>query len=227
MRQIGDLIDLVRNLRTIYTLVPWRVRPKLLALLFGSLIGAALDMAAVALMLPVMQLATGATIEDNPLLKYLAQLTGISDPANLLVCALLLVIALLVVKSLFMLSFRWWMLGFVARANSDAIEQLMTLYMTSSFENHRRRDSAHIFQALNSYLPQAFGRVTTGLVAWLVDAVLVVGLLVTLIFISPLATVTAAVSFGGAAWLILTRLRSRTIAAGDRLQETAVLSGTI
>lgn len=217
-------MGLIRDLRVVYTLVPWRLRPKLLLLAMGSLLSAILDMAAVALMLPVMQLATGASIEGNTLLTQLAQLTHVTAPETLLLVALLLVIGLLALKSLYMLAFRWWTLGFIARANGDAIEQLLTLYLTSSFEHHRTRDSANIFQSLNSYLPQAFSRVTTGLVSWLVDAILVVGLMVTLILISPVATITAAVSFGGMAWLIQTALRRRTVRAGQQLQETAVRS---
>lgn len=210
-----ELKGTIHDLRAAFRLVPWRMRPKLVLMALGSAAIAFLDMAAVVLLLPVMQLVSGATPADSPALLLLSELFGVADRNSLLLVTLGLVAALMIAKSLFSLTFRWWSVGVTNRAQTDATAVMMDLYMTSPFESHRKRDSGDIYTALNSYIPSAFGGVTNGIIQIFVDGLLVLAVLVALMILSPLATVLAITFFGTAALAIQAFLKNRLLTLGE------------
>ena len=62
MREIREVFA---DLRVSFTLVPWRMRPKLIGILTGSLAIAAFDLVAVVLTLPLMQVISGMTTSET------------------------------------------------------------------------------------------------------------------------------------------------------------------
>lgn len=216
MARLETLSSDVRNLRSAFTLVPWRMRPKLLAILVGSAAVALLDMAAVVLILPIMQIVSGTAIQDSTVLSLLADVTGQSDAQRLLVLVLVIVVVLMLAKNLFSILFRWWSLGVMARAQSDAAHEVMSLYMSSPWIHHRRRSSDDVFQTLNIYLPAAFGGITTGVIALAVDVISIAVILIALTLVSPIATLIALLFFGGAALVIQWSLKQRILDLGER-----------
>lgn len=209
--------EMWRNLRTVFTIVPWRVRPKLLQIAGGSVAIAMIDMVAVVLMLPVMQLVSGSSVDDSELLLLLSQLIGSGSPDTLLMATLIAVAALMITKSLLTLAFRWWSVGVINRAQTDATSVLMDLYMTSPFEAHRRRTSGDIYTNVNGYVPASFA-VTLSLIQLIVDGTLVLAILMALLAMSPWATLLAVMFFGVTSLVIQATLRNRLIRLGDELR---------
>lgn len=189
--------------------------PKLIAITLGSVGIAMLDMVAVVLMLPVMQLMSGIATEDSPALTFLSRLTGDPTTDRLLLMTLAAVAGLMITKSLLTLAFRWWSMGVINKAQTDATRVLMDLYMTSPFEAHRRRTSGDIFTSLNSYVTTSFSSVTLGIIQVVVDGSLVIAILVALFLMSPLATLLALVFFGLSSALIQAVLKNRLIRLGN------------
>lgn len=210
------------NVRVAFTLVPWRMRPKLILLLLGSIVIAALDTIAVVLMLPVMELASGATISQSRTLSTIAQLIGTEERDRLLLATLGGVLALMVSKSALTLVFRWWSTGMINRAQTDATKELLGLFMTSPYEVHRRRVAGDIITAIQEYTRSAFSGVTLAIIQVIVDAMVVVAILVALLIMSPLATLLAIIFFGGSAFLIQAVLRKRLIALGEIIRVTNI-----
>ncbi len=213
------LRQMLTNLRVVFTLVPWRLRPKLIGTLIGSTVLAFLDMTAVLLILPIMQILSGATAATSPVLRTISTMTGIRDPRMLLIATLVSVITLMVAKNLYGIWFRWWHLGLMAAAQSDATHEMMTLYTTSPWIHHRRRSSDSILQTMNVYIVTAFSGVTTGVISLVVDALTITALLTALFVLSPLVTLVALVFFGGSALLIQAVLKTRILDLAERTRQ--------
>ncbi|HSO69504.1 MAG TPA: ABC transporter ATP-binding protein [Arachnia sp.] len=207
-----------QDLRTVFTIVPWRVRPRLIQIASGSVAIALIDMVAVVLMLPVMQLVSGTPVADSAILTILSDVLRVSSPDTLLLATLIIVAALMITKSLLTLAFRWWSVGVINRAQTDATGVLMDLFMTSPFEAHRKRATGDIFTSLNGYIPSAFGAVTLGLIQIIVDGTLVIAIMIALFVLSPIATLLALTFFGLTAIAIQAVLKNRLIQLGDKMR---------
>lgn len=216
----------IRALRLTFTLVPWRMRPRLILMVMGSLTVALMDMAAVSLVLPIMQIVSGSTTETSTILRVISGAVG--DPAlpTLLIMILIGIVVLMVAKNIFTILFRWWSLGVLARATGDASHELLRLFVSSPWVHHRRRTSAEIYQALGNYLPITLNGVVAGTISLLVDVVTVIGLLTALLIVSPLATLVAVVTFVGSALLIQSRLKRRILALGEEMRDENYQSWT-
>jgi len=213
------LRQILTNLRVVFTLVPWRLRPKLIGTLIGSTVLAFLDMTAVLLILPIMQILSGATPQTSPVLGTISSVMGIDDPRMLLIVTLISVVTLMVAKNLYGIWFRWWHLGLMAEAQSDATHEIMTLYTTSPWIHHRRRSSDSILQTMNVYVTTAFSGVTTGMISLVVDFITVTALLAALVVLSPVVTLVALVFFGGSALLIQALLKTRILDLAERIRQ--------
>lgn len=197
-----EVRGIVSNLRLIFSLVPWRVKPKILFILVGSLLVSMMDLVGVLLMAPVMEIVVGTKPEDSATLLKLEEITGIESTMGLLVVLLLTAILLMSGKSVLSLAFQWWSGGIMARAQADALEAVTLLFTTSPWIKHRRRGSEQVYQTTNAYLPASFGSVLTPSINLFVDSASVLILLGGLAALSPSATVIAVVMFGGTALLM-------------------------
>lgn len=214
----------IGNLREVFVLVPWRMRPKLIAMLVGAVVVALMDLAAVVLILPIMQIVSGTPVSQSAILRVVSSITGRTDPAELLVVILVTVVVLMLGKNVFTIYFRWWSLGVMARATGDASHELLSLYVSSPWIHQRRRSTDDVYQALTSYLPISLINVTSALITVAVDAITLLALLVALVVVSPLATLVAIVFFGGSAFVIQWALKGRVRRIGERIQAENHLS---
>lgn len=216
MREIREVIA---DLRVAFTLVPWRMRPKLIGIILGSLAIAAFDLGAVVLTLPLMQVISGMTPETSGVLRFIADATGLRSQQGLLITVLTAVVVMMVVKNAGTLAFRWWSLGVTSRATSDASYSMLSLYTTSPWAAHRQRRRDDTYQAMTGYVPGSFS--TAGDVISLgVDVFSAAAVMVALLIVSPSATLVAVVLFGGAALALQAALKRAQL----RLGETARLA---
>ncbi|MFC0674686.1 ABC transporter ATP-binding protein [Brachybacterium hainanense] len=179
-----------------------------------------LDLAAVVLILPIMQLVANTPIEESQMLSILSRLLGLDQVPALLIAVLVVVVVLMVLKNAFTLIFRRWSLSVMARAQSDALQVVMGRYMNESYLTFRRRKAEDIMQVLNVYLNSSFAGVLSNLVTLSTDLISAGILLAGLLVLSPLATVTAIVFFGVSSVLMQSLLRSRQHRVGEAMRES-------
>ena len=209
-----ELREIVADLRVAFTLVPWRMRPKIIGILLGSLAIAAFDLAAVVLTLPLMQVISGMTPETSGVLEVIADMTGLYSQQGLLVAILTAVVIMMLIKNLGALAFRWWSLGVMAKATADASYSMLQLYTTSPWESHRQRKRDDIYQTMTGYVPGAFG--TTGeVIALAVDIFSALAVMAALLIVSPGATLVALVFFGGVAWVLQAVMKRAQLRLGE------------
>ena len=195
-----------RRLRLVMTLVPWPMRNRLLLVLISAIVVSALDMAAVAGMLPLIQLLTSDALP--PVVQdYLVPVLGTDDRQDLLIGMGLLIGSAFLVKNVALVLIRWWSLGITKSAMAAAQSEILSRYVRADYEQHRRRSRATILQAISDSVPTTLGAVLLGYVSIITDLIMMVTLLILLAVLAPEVTVVVAVLFGGAALLLARVLR--------------------
>ncbi|WP_171041215.1 ABC transporter ATP-binding protein [Sinomonas susongensis] len=210
---------MIEKLKTVRGLVPGPVAGRTVFSIAGSCLVAVLDMLGVAAVLPLMQIVTGASsgTAGTAGAGWAARLVGSAEPAVLIPTMASLIAGAFVLKSLVTIGFRWWQLGFTTRLESEASVELMRRYVQSPYGKHRLRNVGEISRCLESFVPQTFSQVVQGLLNWITDAITLLALVVVLLFISPLATLLAAVVFAGSGWAVQRALRPRFGRVGETM----------
>ena len=201
-----NLRDDIPRLQKLFTLVPWRMRPRIALLLVAAFIAALLDIASVAAILPLTQMMTSAGLPPVTR-QYIAPIIGTSERQAVLLALALFIGVAFVVKNVVMIVIRWWSIGVTAKASAAAQSELLDRYASSSYASHRARSKSTILQTITSAVNQAFNAVMLGYVSVAVDGLTVVLLFVTLLLISPLGSIVAIIVYGGAAVMLVRVLK--------------------
>lgn len=190
------------QLRTVMSIVPWRMRGSLAGLLVTSVISTLLDLIAVALMLPLTQMLMSPGTVPGVVEQLVVPIVGTHDRQTLLLAVTLTVALAFVTKNVGVIGIRWWSLGVVSRAQSAAQAAMLERYLRSDFEGFRRRSRAKILQVITGAVPQVFNGVLLGAILVITDALSILAIFVALLAMAPLASVLAIAVFGGMALLV-------------------------
>lgn len=209
----------VRDLRTLFALIPWRMRPRILGMVLVAFASSLLDILAVATMVPLTQMLTAHGEVPPVVQEHLAPLVGTEDRQRLLLILALLVGLAFLVKNAALIGIRWWSIGVVQRASSSVQAEMLDRYLQATYEAHRHRSKAAILNNINTGVPQAFNSVLLGYISILVDAATIVLLMGTLLVLSPVGFIAALVLFGGAALLLARVVRPFALRYAHRLFE--------
>lgn len=207
----------VAQLREVFTLVPWRMRWRVIGLLVAAAVAALLDLLAVASMLPLTQLLATPDASGGRIAALLVPLLGTDDRGALVLALALFVAAAFVVKNLSVVVIRWWSLGITHRASSAVQAEVLARYMAAPYVSHRRRSRGRIMQVLAGAVPATFNGVLLGYITVTVYGVTVLLLAAALLVAAPLASLAAIVVFGGAALLVSAVLRPRSFRNGQEM----------
>lgn len=197
----------IRLVRDVFTLVPWRMRPRVVGLAASSLAVSTLDIISVAAMLPLTQMLTGGGEIPPVVQTYVVPLAGTRNPATLLFIVAVIVAVAFLGKNILTILLRWWGIGIVQRAASAAQAELLKRYTSASYTSHLNRSRSTIIQAITGSIPGGLNAVLLGYVGIVVDAVTVGVLLLTLLLMSPAVSLVALIVFGGGAVLIARLLK--------------------
>lgn len=185
---------LFEHLKLAFTLLD-DPKPKwLIGAVLGSVGVAALDMLGVAAMLPLMQLVMGSPTDEGAI-KIFAELFGTEDRATLIAWVALFIGAAFVAKTVFVICFRWWLLGRSNNLEVQAGTELLRRYLAAPYWAHRRRNFGVINRGLATGISQTFTQVVSSILSVLVDCLTVLAILSVLIVISPIATLITVITF--------------------------------
>lgn len=128
--------SLIQQLRMMLDMAAADPKRWVLGTIGASLVLAALDTLGVAAMVPLTQLATGAS-PDSGVLGVISNLLGTSDPSTLIPIVAGFVAALFIGKSIASLAFRWWLLGRTTRISALSSAELARRYALAPYSDHR------------------------------------------------------------------------------------------
>ncbi|WP_210115824.1 ABC transporter ATP-binding protein [Acidipropionibacterium timonense] len=196
------------------SLVPWRMRYRLIAMTVASLAAAFLDMAGVLAMMPLMQLLTISTGLPRTVTTYIVPVVHSTDRKHLLLVMTLAICGLFILKDIVLVAIRWWSIGQMSRAAAAAQSEVLARYTHASYASHRKRSRATITQVVANTTLIAVSTPLLSIINIITDLSSSVLLLATLIAVSPVASLIAVVVFGGAAFLMTKLIKPHALRAG-------------
>lgn len=212
--------DLLRQLSVV--LAPRAKRDLLLATI-GSVLVAAVDSVAVALVLPLVEVATDPDSTSSSV-ALVSGLLGNPSRARLTVLLTLAVVGLFVLKGLGAMAFTWWLSGFVYAERVRTSARIFTHMLSLPYGVLSRRSTAELMRTMDEAVMQVFNFTVRGLIASIANGLAVITVLVTLVVVAPVPALLLALYFGGAA-LAYRRLTHRLSASAGKVMTESSLAG--
>lgn len=197
----------ISQLRDLFRITPWRMRPRVILLLIAALVIAAMDMVAVVAMLPLMEMLTGGERLPGVVQRFVVPLVGSDDRRVLLLVVTGVVGLLFLVKNVGLIVIRWLSIGVTQFATAAVQAELVRRYSGATYVEHMARSRAKILQVVSVAVPTAFSGVLLGYIAIAVDGITILFVFIALLVVSPLATLVAIGLFGGTALVVSLVLR--------------------
>lgn len=185
-----------------------------------SLVLTALDTLGVAAMVPLTQLISG-TATDSGALGVISEMTGITEPSELIPVVAASIAGLFIIKSIASIVFRWWLLGRTSRVAALAATDLMRRYMLSTYAAHRARRLAEVYRNINDATGQA-ASVLLATITLLTDAMLLLAIVAVLALTAPWITLLVVMVFGILLFGIQFALRHRQARLGEEIAESSL-----
>lgn len=169
-----------------------------------------LEMLGIGLVLPALAFLSNdpAQMSNGVVGEWLAWL-GHPTQSQLLLGGLLLLLAIYVVKSAFLLMMHYWQSRFVAALQSSVSRRLFATYLAQPWTFHLSRNSFELHRNIGDVM--AFASTCTSLLNMIAESLVMLGVVALLLVVEPVGAVVVGVLGVAAAWCFdtLTRARSR------------------
>lgn len=205
------------TLRLLLRLLDRSTRRRLVvaAALSGAL--ALLETVAIVTVLPLVQIATGAPLDEGATGAVWALL---GEPARGLFGMVLVgvVVGLFILKDVLAMAFVWWQSGFVMDQRIEMSTRLFQGFLREPLAEFRRRNIGEAIRTMNAAVGQVFSTVSS-VITIVSSGLTVTAILVALLMTTPLQALLALVYFGIAALAYLRVVRPRIAQVGDDIME--------
>ncbi|MEW1964806.1 ABC transporter ATP-binding protein [Micrococcus sp. NPDC078436] len=175
-------------------LVDRGMRIRLVFVVLGSIVVALLEMAALASVLPLVNLLTSGKTGVPVLEGLLASWGATTVGRQALAFSGIIVVAFLL-KAVLVLAFRWWTMGFTNRNLIETSSKLLRYYLRADYGLHLTRTVGTLVNNVTGTSTMAYTGVINGAVTLLTEAVTLVAVAVVLGVSMPLTALGMAVYF--------------------------------
>lgn len=185
------------------------IKVKLAFGVLATLVLSSLDAGALALIVPVVNLASGQPVTYGA--NLIRSVVGPLNSHGTETALVALLVCLFVAKNLLSLAFAWWSTGLVVMERAHTSARIMGLVLSRSFENTSRRSTPELVRNMTEMVGQVFNGSVNGLLS-LTNACLQLLVVATaLILIAPVPTLALLLYFGvaGGAYAAIVRRRAR------------------
>lgn len=196
-------------------LLPPAVQAKLVINLVGSVSVSLIETASILLLLPLMQVMSGAPA-TGPFFDVLTRFLGTSDQDRLVSALLSAVVAGFIVKDVFTVGFRWWVSGFTARQQVDTSSRIFEYLLRAPYGLHLKRGTSEMMRSVGDAVSLFYARIVGGTLGLATEVVTILTIVGAMLIITPLQTLLALVYFGVASLIFARVIRPRVVAAGER-----------
>lgn len=200
LRHLGDILDRPTKLRL------WLAT-------FASLLLALLDTAAIVLMLPLVDLASGNR-PTSGVMATVSQALGNPPVGRLTVYATVAVVTLFVTKDLGAMFFTWWMARFKSLNRVRTSTAILRHYLSSPYTEISRRSTSELIRTMVDAVTQVYGNVVYGLMQLVTSSLSMLAILVALLYTAPLPTLALVAYLGLASAFYLRVMKPKAARAG-------------
>ena len=197
-----------------------RTKVRLVVASMGSIVVALVDTLGVALVLPLVSLATSGSTGSEAVDRVLS-IFGMTSSGSALVILTVAVVVLFVIKDVASMAFTWWMSGFVMNERVRTSVMLMRHFLSMPYERVAMRGSAEMIRTLTDSVGQVFNGTVYGLISIMSSAFSICSIVAFLIVVEPLSTVALILYFGIAAVVFARVVRSHAHSSGEVMAESS------
>jgi len=208
----------MRLFRTVLRHVGDVTRRRLLLAVVASCLLAPIEIAGVALVVPLMELFSDGEISGGAA-GAVSRWTGVTDPDDLALVLGVAIVLLFAARALATLVVRWWTLGTLFDAERDAATRMLRGYLDEPYERHLSRNSAEILRTLQLSVDQTFGVYVAATLNVFAEVLVGASILGLLLVIQPVPTFILAGYFALVGPLYLRFVQRRAYGIGNRMQD--------
>ena len=132
---------------------------------------------------------------EKPLLNSLSSLFGHPSFTNLILIILGLLVVLYLVKSLFLIYITWKQSSFCQDLSQNLSNTLYKIYLNQSYDFFIQRNSAVLIKNINDEI-RIFTTVTNSILIFLKECSVIIGILVMMLLMAPIATLIMFILIG-------------------------------
>lgn len=195
-------------------------RRKLIIGLIGSVIVALAETGSVLLVGPLLAILAGSSTSEG-MLGTVANLFGNPEPEVLIMYLLGGVVVGFVLKDIFSIAFRWWILGFINREQARTATRILNYYLHAPYSLHLGRGTADLLRTMGTSVGQLYSLGVIAALNAITDSITIVALLVSMLIVMPIETLMAFVYFGIAMFIFAKVIRPKAEAAGRMKMDAA------
>ena len=196
-------------------------RRKLFAALMGSIAVAVMEAAALAAVLPLMELIAGGNLKSGAL-KDVSAWFGSPSKHELALILAGIVFAAFTIKGVLTILFRWWMLGFIYKQEAETATQLLRTYLTGPYWIHVQKNSAERLRNMNDAVTLTYSNMVVGFISAASESVNAVLIVLVLFILKPLPASFAVAYFALLALVFHRIVRRRASSTGVEMSESAI-----
>ena len=193
----------------------------LVVVILGSVFASILEVVGLLLIVPLVQLIS-STDDSTGILARVAEFFGNPSRSRLVLILAGLVMGAFLLKAVFTTIFRWWSIGFVYNQEASTTTELLDRYMHAPYWIHLERNSAEFLRTTTDSISQAFSNFIMGGVSLFTETIIASSIVIVLIFVQPLAALSAAIYFLLAGFLYVRFMAKRATEAGEVLNKEAL-----
>ncbi|KYH43058.1 ABC transporter ATP-binding protein [Branchiibius sp. NY16-3462-2] len=211
------MISVLRSIRS-FTDRRFQVRLALVSL--GNFIAAMMDMLAIALVYPIVNISSGA-FYDAGVMGALSRSLGSPQRATFVAILAGIMVGLFLLKDLLQILFNWWSTALIYDERAKTSVRLLSGFLHAPYTQIAQRPTAELIQVLQNTVTLAFNYALAGSVSALTSVVSLVAMAVVLFVLAPLPTVGFALYLAVAGVIFVKVLRPRTVRAGRGVADFA------
>ncbi|MFC1684678.1 ABC transporter ATP-binding protein [Pseudomonadota bacterium] len=164
-------------------------------------IGMVLEMMGVGLVIPVIALLTQQDLVLNyPILKNIFNMLGSPNQEALVVSAMLALVAVYLIKNLFLAFLIWQQGRFAFGLQAELSQRLFTIYLRQPYSFHLQRNSAQLVRNVQGEVALFINSAVTPGIQLLTEGLVFLGLGSLLMMVEPQGTLIVVAIMGLAAW---------------------------
>ena len=208
----------MRLFRTVLHHVGDVTRRRLLLAVVATCLLAPIEIAGVALVVPLMEVFSEGEISGGAA-GSISEWTGVTDPDDLALVLGVAIVLLFATRALATLVVRWWTLGTLFDAERDAATRMLRGYLDEPYEKHLDRNSAEILRTLQLSVDQTFGGYVAATLNVFAEVLVGASILGLLLVIQPVPTLILAGYFAVVGPVYLRFVQRRAYGIGNRMQD--------
>ena len=191
------------------------------AILIGSLVTSILEVIGLLLIIPLVQLIS-STNDSTGILATMDEFFGNPSRSRLVLILAGIVMGAFLMKAIFSTVFRWWSIGYVYAQEATTTTELLDRYIHAPYWIHLERNSAEFLRTLTESIGHAYSNYIMGWLSLFTEAIVASSIVIVLMFVQPLAAISAALYFLLAGLLYVRFVAKRATEAGKVLNDEAL-----